>query len=119
RPGVARMALVAQLAVGIAAISHSLLLNKSDAARTNVFDQTRVPWYGVWNVTEFRLDGVVRPPLTTDELRWQRVVFDYYFNASIQRMNGAVINVRMRTDPSGSRIAFDRTNEPNPEAHEM
>lgn len=119
RTGLARIALVAQLAIGIAAISHSLLLNKSDATRTNVFDQTRVPWYGVWNVTEFRLDGIARPPLTTDDLRWQRVVFDYYFNASIQRMNGAVINVRTRTDARQGTIAFDRTVESNPEAHEM
>jgi uncharacterized membrane protein YphA (DoxX/SURF4 family) len=60
RPGLGRMALVAQLAIGIAAITHSLLLHKSQAVVMNVFDQTRVPWYGVWNVTEFRLDGIVR-----------------------------------------------------------
>jgi hypothetical protein len=119
RKGLARMALVAQLAIGLAAISQSLLLAKSHAVSMNVFDQTRVPWYGVWNVTEFTLDGIVRPPLTTDELRWQRVVFDYYFNASIQRMNGAVINVRTRRDASHGTIAFDRTVEPNPDAREM
>ena len=113
------MALVAQLAIGGAAITHSLLLAKSHEVGMNVFDQGRVPWYGVWNVTEFTLDGVARPPLTTDELRWQRVVFDYYFNASIQRMNGAVINVRARTDASRGTIAFDRTAEPDPEVREM
>lgn len=32
--------------------------------------------YGIWSVTEFHLDGAVRAPMTTDEQRWQRVVFD-------------------------------------------
>ena len=36
-----------------------------------------VPFYGVWNVEEFRLDGELRPPLTTDPDRWRAVIFDY------------------------------------------
>jgi hypothetical protein len=118
RKGLARAAFVVQIAIGIAAITQSLMLAKTHSASMNVFDQSRVPWYGVWNVTEFRLDGIAHPPLTTDELRWQRVVFDYYFNASIQRMNGAVVNVRTRRDARSNAIAFDRTGEPNPEARE-
>jgi hypothetical protein len=34
------------------------------------------PLYGLWEVEEFTLDGQVRPPLTTDATRWQRVVFN-------------------------------------------
>jgi hypothetical protein len=34
-------------------------------------------------------------------------------------MNGAVINVRTRMDARQGTIAFDRTVESNPEAHEM
>jgi hypothetical protein len=33
------------------------------------------PLYGLWEAEEFALDGEVRPPLTTDPLRWQHVVF--------------------------------------------
>jgi uncharacterized membrane protein YphA (DoxX/SURF4 family) len=33
------------------------------------------PMFGLWEVEEFTLDGKVRPPLTTDEGRWQRVIF--------------------------------------------
>lgn len=32
------------------------------------------PLFGLWEVEEFALDGQVRPPLTTDAGRWQRVV---------------------------------------------
>jgi hypothetical protein len=33
------------------------------------------PLFGLWEVEEFTLDGKVRPPLTTDARRWQRVTF--------------------------------------------
>lgn len=32
--------------------------------------------YGIWSVGDHRVDGRSLPPLTTDEQRWQRVVFD-------------------------------------------
>ena len=44
--------------------------------RTFASVPTTTPFYGVWNVQEFILDGESRPPLTTDVLRWQRIVFD-------------------------------------------
>jgi hypothetical protein len=33
------------------------------------------PLFGLWEVEEFILDGTSRPPSTTDEGRWQRVIF--------------------------------------------
>lgn len=39
-----------------------------------------VPFYGVWNVEEFALDGASRPPLTTDQLRWRQVIFDFAYS---------------------------------------
>jgi hypothetical protein len=35
------------------------------------------PLYGMWVVDEFAVDGQMRPPLLTDNLRWQRIVVDY------------------------------------------
>jgi hypothetical protein len=37
------------------------------------------PLSGLWEVEEFTLDGKVRPPLTTDAGRWQRVTFNKGF----------------------------------------
>lgn len=45
------------------------------------------PLYGVWNVDEFEVDGVVRPPLLTDTLRWRRVIFEYPGFVAIQPMS--------------------------------
>ena len=34
------------------------------------------PFQGAWNVATMSVDGVVRPPLLTDNSRWRRVVFE-------------------------------------------
>jgi hypothetical protein len=39
-------------------------------------------------VEEFETDGQVRPPLLTDELRWQRMIFTSQDALTIQEMNG-------------------------------
>jgi len=46
------------------------------------------PLYGIWSVSEFRVDGQAVPPLLTDDNRWQRVVFDTPGAVTYQRMNG-------------------------------
>ncbi|KUI43549.1 DoxX family protein [Mycobacterium sp. IS-1590] len=48
--------------------------------------------YGIWSVTEFRLDGKPRPPMLTDEQRWQRVVFDEPQLMTYQRMDGELVS---------------------------
>lgn len=45
------------------------------------------PLYGIWTVEEFELDGQIHPPLTTDESRWQHMVFNYPQSTSIYLMN--------------------------------
>jgi uncharacterized membrane protein YphA (DoxX/SURF4 family) len=53
-----------------------------------------IPLYGIWTVDEFAVDGQVRPPLLTDNFRWQRVVVDSEFRTpgkttvAFQEMNG-------------------------------
>jgi hypothetical protein len=37
---------------------------------------TSNPLYGIWKVDEFTADGQLRAPLLSDDLRWQRVIFD-------------------------------------------
>jgi hypothetical protein len=43
---------------------------------TNGDRSPRSPLYGVWNVEAYVVDGKVRPPLLSDDMRWRRVVFD-------------------------------------------
>jgi uncharacterized membrane protein YphA (DoxX/SURF4 family) len=46
------------------------------------------PLYGIWKVDEFIADGQVRPPLLTDNVRWQRMIFPSTNTLTIQEMNG-------------------------------
>jgi hypothetical protein len=73
--------------------------------------------YGIWSVTEFTRDGVPVAPVTTDENRWQRLVFEEPGMVTYQRMDGALVPVPADVDadtialpdaPSG-RFAFDRS----------
>jgi hypothetical protein len=48
--------------------------------------------YGIWSVTEFGVDGKPVAPLTTDETRWQRLVFDELESVTYQRMDGALVS---------------------------
>lgn len=57
--------------------------------------------YGIWEVRAFVLDGEAVAPLTTDETRWQRLVFDRPGTATYQRMNGELISVRSGFLPDG------------------
>ena len=49
--------------------------------------------YGICSVTEFTVGGNPAPPLTTDEKRWQRIVFDDPGILTYQRMDGELVPV--------------------------
>lgn len=77
--------------------------------------------YGIWTVTEFRLDGTVLPPLTTQQDRWQRLIIEDPNRLTYQRMDGelvtaaAVIGVHgisFFDAPSSARLTVER---PDPE----
>ncbi|OXM60634.1 DoxX family protein [Amycolatopsis vastitatis] len=57
--------------------------------------------YGIWDVRDFAVDGRPVPPLTTDESRWQRLVFDARGSATYQRMNGDLVPARADFRPGG------------------
>jgi hypothetical protein len=54
--------------------------------------------YGIWSVTEFTVDGKPLPPLTTDETRWQRVVFDEPELVTYQCMDGELVPTPAEVD---------------------
>lgn len=62
--------------------------------------------YGIWAVTEFSVDGRPLPPLTTDEFRWNHVVFDRPGVVTFQRMDGTLRDAPAQVDPDGRRIAM-------------
>ncbi|HKD92503.1 MAG TPA: hypothetical protein VKB56_11375 [Terriglobales bacterium] len=50
----------------------------------------KTPNYGIWQVDEFWLDGKLRPPLLTDNDRWQDLVIQSPGGAIIVPMNGTL-----------------------------
>lgn len=77
-----------------------------------------VPFYGVWTVEDFVLNGQPRPPLVTDGIRWNQVIFDVpdafdvpvdndsYPGMAIMSMSGLRILYWMQFDKSKSAIAL-------------
>lgn len=57
--------------------------------------------YGIWEVRDFTVDGQPIPPLTTEENRWLRLVFDDPEQVTYQRMNGELVPARARFRPDG------------------
>lgn len=61
--------------------------------------------YGIWNVTEFTVDGHPLPPLTTEPTRWQRLVFDQ-FVTSYQRMDDTFVPTIADVDTTARTITM-------------
>jgi hypothetical protein len=71
------------------------------------------PLYGIWSVDEFALDGAVRPPLLTDELRWQRVIFEYPEVLNVQAMNGARQPFSLKLDTVKRSLSMGKFDDKN------
>ncbi|MFD6395640.1 DoxX family protein [Nocardia sp. NPDC060249] len=61
--------------------------------------------YGIWEVREFSVEAAPVPPLTTDPVRWQRLVVDVG-SAGYQRMDDAVVPVLATTDLAAHTMAL-------------
>ncbi|WP_238396343.1 DoxX family protein [Mycolicibacterium sp. CBMA 234] len=81
--------------------------------------------YGIWAVQEFSVDGKPVPPLTTDQNRWQRVVFEKPGAVTYQRMNGELVDAPAKvsadtitmSEPGGATLAELRVSRPS--AHQL
>jgi len=87
RPRANRIALVAQVGLGVA------LLVAFSAQGWQQFTRPTPNLYGIWQVETFSAEGYSRDPLLTDKIRWRRVIFDRPFHVSapvmvtVQRMD--------------------------------
>jgi hypothetical protein len=70
-------------------------------------------FYGIWNVEEFIVDGQVRPPLITDEDRWERVIFAFPGTVSIQLMDQHRLRYRLHLNPQQSLLELTKLGEPD------
>ena len=70
------------------------------------------PLYGAWNVEELAVDGVARPPLTTDATRWRRVVFGYPGFMAIQLMDDSRTGYRVKVDEKQKTLTLRKRTDP-------
>ncbi|MEV0672345.1 DoxX family protein [Mycobacterium sp. NPDC050441] len=79
--------------------------------------------YGIWTVSRFDVDGRTTPPLTTDQYRWQRVVFDLPEVVTYERMSGELVDAPVKVDgdrltvsgSDGSPLAMLTASRPSPQ----
>jgi hypothetical protein len=74
------------------------------------------PLYGIWRADEMTVDGVVRPPLTTDGARWKYVVFDYPEGLSVYLMDSSAEKARsfyrLKLDERKGTMTLTRYKDP-------
>lgn len=70
------------------------------------------PLYGIWNVDQFEMDGVARPPLMSDETRWRRVVFSYPGMVAVQLMSDTRQRYRLELDQAKKRLTLSKRDDP-------
>jgi hypothetical protein len=70
------------------------------------------PLYGIWNVEEFEVDGIARPPLVTDADRWRRVIFDNPKMLAIQLMSDSRSRYMLNQDTKAGTLALSKRDDP-------
>ena len=66
----------------------------------------RSPLYGIWNIDQMMVDGVVRPMVASDNERWRRMIFDWPPTLlTYQRMNDTLGFESVQIDTSARRIS--------------
>lgn len=92
------------LYVTVAALqrSHQERLQYAD-----VLTRQRQRLYGIWEVEELAVDGVVRPLLATDETLWRRLVFEWPGAIGIQYAHETKVrDYELRPDPGPHRYTL-------------
>lgn len=64
------------------------------------------PLYGIWNVEEMRVDGVVRSALLGDYGRWRRLIFQNPTAMSFQRMDDTFQAYGAKFDEAAKRLTL-------------
>ncbi len=110
-PQLNRWALWGQLAIGALALAVCLNQAHVDAIKRNTF--LPAPVRGIWTVDEFNADGVVLPPMLTNTVRWQRVIFDTPESFFFQLMDSGIVNYDLTLDTAKKSFSLAVPGEPS------
>lgn len=106
-----RIAVAAQLVFGLLLFGTVLYGVRQDWPKYGG-GAPKSPLYGIWNVDEMSIDGIVRSPLLTDYDRWRRVVFEFPQSMSFERMDDSFGGFAATYDPKQAVLALKKRNDP-------
>jgi len=100
-----RGSLIAQLAAGLFFGGYALYTSHQQLKSFTTGDfAVKAPLYGTWTVDEFSVNGQARPQLLTDDLRWQKVIFDLNTSLAAQGMDGKIVRFGAKMDTGKKTI---------------
>jgi hypothetical protein len=70
------------------------------------------PLHGTWGIDEFVVDGQTKPPLLTDETRWQKAVFDFNTSITLQAMDCKLLRFGAKIDTDKKTIELKKNADP-------
>ena len=114
-----RLAAVLPLVTAAAVTALTISTESAIARKFGAPAPATVQYYGIWDVEGFSLESTRLPPLTTDTVRWQRMMFDARDYVCVQNMSGTMIVAFIKADPSRKTLSFDHGGKPHPELKEM
>jgi uncharacterized membrane protein YphA (DoxX/SURF4 family) len=102
-----RIAAIAQIAFGAYLVGINIY-EASQSWTAYGGGAPKSPLYGIWDVEEMSINGVVRAPLTTDYERWRRVTFDRPTSMAFLRMDDSVLGYTARIDETAKTITLTK-----------
>ena len=104
-----RSSLIGQLALGLFFGGYALYKSHQQLKSFTTGDfSVKAPLYGTWAVDEFSVDGQPRAPLLTDDLRWQKLIFDFNTVLAAQAMDGKVLRFGAKMDAGKRTIELTK-----------
>jgi hypothetical protein len=112
RKWINRGLLIAQLLLCLYFTGESLYRSHNQRKSLTTINRVKPALYGTWTIDEFVADGQPRPPLTTDNLRWQKVVLETTTFLSAQGMSGQMVRYIVKMDDAQKSIALTSRADP-------
>ena len=106
-----RIAIAAQIIFGLLMFGVTLYGIKGNWSKWGG-GAPKSPFYGIWDVDEMAIDGVIRSPLLTDYDRWRRIVFDYPQWFSFQRMDDSFAGFASNLDAKRGLLTLTKNGDP-------
>ena len=69
--------------------------------------------YGIWDIDQLIIDGKPREPLTTDNERWRRAIFEYRGRMAFQRMDDSLARYSAEINSKDQTLALTKSDDKN------